>query len=506
MRPVIRLASPALPLLALLVGCQDTKVGVYNTPPTVTIVSPPDGTSIGAGESLEFYGLARDDQSDSPELAIVWASSIDGDLDSTPSDVDGSLYFATSALSPGDHTMTLTAIDEKGEATTASIGVHVGGAAVDGPTVTILSPAPSQVYTYADVINLIASVSDTEDAMEALAVEVIDVPDGTLWTGAPTTTGAVNVPLAPSPGSHSLTVTARDTDGNLNSATVAYSVEGDGRPGATIDDPSDGSTFSTTDVITFRGTVIDADTDIEDIGVSWTSDLVGEFSVAAPDSSGHTSIGTSLIAGVHTIRLTATDELAQTGSDTIVLTVYDSNDVDDDGDGWTENTGDCDDTNGGTYPGAEEQCDSVDNNCDGVVNETYWDTYEVNNTSPGADQGEIDAEVFGGDTRVLSGLTLSDPTDEDWFTWNADDEWYDNIDISVTASGLPASGDYVIELYDLRDGHVETSASGASSLTVYFSGSGDFTDDSEDEWAVRIYAATWPHDSCATTYTLTIHS
>ena len=42
-------------------------------------------------------------------------------------------------------------------------------------------------------------------------------------------------------------------------------------------------------------------------------------------------------------------------------------DIDDDGDGLSENEGDCDDDNADLYPGAEEVCDDIDNNCDGEI-------------------------------------------------------------------------------------------------------------------------------------------
>jgi hypothetical protein len=50
-------------------------------------------------------------------------------------------------------------------------------------------------------------------------------------------------------------------------------------------------------------------------------------------------------------------------------------DVDEDGDGFSELDGDCVDTDPTVYPGAAERCDTIDNDCDGVIDEDLVDTW-----------------------------------------------------------------------------------------------------------------------------------
>ena len=66
------------------------------------------------------------------------------------------------------------------------------------------------------------------------------------------------------------------------------------------------------------------------------------------------------------IQLTSGSNIYQ--SETVSYTLN-PNDIDNDNDGFTENQGDCNDTDASTYPGATELADGKDNDCDGEIDE-----------------------------------------------------------------------------------------------------------------------------------------
>ena len=68
--------------------------------------------------------------------------------------------------------------------------------------------------------------------------------------------------------------------------------------------------------------------------------------------------------------------------------------------------------------------------CDGEIDTEFWDAYEPNELLTTAhDLGELDEDGWwwtSTSSVVIENLNLDNPFDEDWFTWNADDTWYDD--------------------------------------------------------------------------------
>ena len=72
-------------------------------------------------------------------------------------------------------------------------------------------------------------------------------------------------------------------------------------------------------------------------------------------------------------------------------------DVDDDGDTYTENEGDFNDSDASVYPGAIEICNSIDDNCNNQVDENIQFNFYFE---------DADGDSFGDPTSTISFCTL----------------------------------------------------------------------------------------------------
>lgn len=105
--------------------------------------------------------------------------------------------------------------------------------------------------------------------------------------------------------------------------------------------------------------------------------------------------------------------------------------ADGDGDGFTLNTGDCDDADPGAYPGSVETCNGLDDDCDGAVDEGagfFARDLDRDGRPSSSVQSYAVCVAPSGYFQVPGGIGHLDCDDSDPDTYNGADEFCDGED------------------------------------------------------------------------------
>jgi len=220
-----------------------------NTPPTVTITAPPNGTTVTEGTAINFTGTASDAEDGNLTAAISWSSSIDGSL--------GTGGSVNATLSAGTHTITASVTDSGGLGDSDSISVTVNQPANTAPSVTITAPPDGTTVTEGTAINFTGTASDAEDGDLTAAISWSSSLDGALGTG-----GSVNATL--SVGTHTITASVTDSGGLGASDSISVTVEEDVPP-PTGTPPID---WSVTNTVSYADQDVSGTVAVEDAGAT----------------------------------------------------------------------------------------------------------------------------------------------------------------------------------------------------------------------------------------------
>jgi hypothetical protein len=191
-----------------------------NTPPTLSILSPANGSVLAESLGLTLSGSAYDVQDGNISSKIVWSSSLNGTL--------GTGASLTVVLSPGTQIITASVTDSSGLTTKSSVSVTI-----PMPTLVVSVATDAASYVNRNNVNVTVTVSGPNGPVAGAAVTVnINTAAGRVYTYTATTdsTGKALVTAyqvnskRDGIGTYTLSVGATMTGYNSGSASTTFKV------------------------------------------------------------------------------------------------------------------------------------------------------------------------------------------------------------------------------------------------------------------------------------------
>ncbi len=300
----------------------------------------------------------------------------------------------------------------------AALSVFVGACGHDSglkiheepPTAAVLDPGENDSFVEGLPVAFRVRLDDNDDGFAALDVAWRSDTMGTL-RGETSMDGNVQtfVTTDLELGTHVVTVTATDPDGQVATDDVQVLVVENSTPVVSIVSPGDDSAYGEAEDVVIVAEVDDQEEDPDALGLRWTVGTNPDLT--APDRAEPDGLSMHVVSGLpfgtHAITVDVTDSLGQQSSASINIRV-----VPEDGDGDGITTGelggeDCDDTNPDIGPGATEVCDGVDNDCDGLI-----DADDPDIADPIEGHPDNDGDGYGDSSTTIVTCDLADLSEE----------------------------------------------------------------------------------------------
>ena len=355
------------------------------------------------------------------------------------------------------------------------------------PTASMLDPGDNDSFIEGMPVAFRVQLDDNDDGVPSLDVAWRSDTLGTL-RGESTMDDNVQtfVTTDLSLGLHLVTVTATDPDGGVAEDDVQISVVENSVPMIAIDSPADHTAYGDDEDVVIIVEAQDAEEDAEALTLRWSVDETIDLSApAAPDAGGlGMHILSGLAAGNHSIEISVTDSMGQTSSARVGVRVVP---LDGDGDGSTTSElggEDCDDTDPEIGPEADEICDGIDNDCDGLVDAEDSSIVDAIEGHP-----DLDGDGYGDQAITIVTCDLTDLSDVAGDCNDGDD--------SVHPGALEICGDGMDNDSDGSSGHCAWTGEipvSTADFATYGMGegdrlatsmtSGDLNDDGQDDLIV----------------------
>lgn len=287
------------------------------------------------------------------------------------------------------------------------------------PEVSILAPIDGQAFDEGTTVDFVGKVND-DNPLEDLVVEWASSINGILPdTDAPDDEGNVEFSTASLlVGTHIVTLRATAENGVQAEDQVTVDIiEVPEAPSIEVVHPTNDEKGMEGMPFVFMATVDDRQDLPENLEVSLASDPGGFVCYLEPDGHGNSQCAASLPIATYLLTFTVEDSDGNVANAMVTFQVVSPDDYDFDGDGFSVNGGDCNDSNDTIYPGAPEICDGMDNDCSeatgiDVGSECYDDDGDgycevppcMNTANTEVDCDDTSTSVSPGGDEVLNGV------------------------------------------------------------------------------------------------------
>jgi hypothetical protein len=287
--------------------------------PSVQILSPGDGTAYPLEEMLFFSAVLFDQEDDPTELTYSWESSLEGELPLDSPVPSNGLIEGYHTLEEGQHAIQLTVEDSDGKLSIATVAIEITNENTP-PECEIVLPEDGAQYMEAQAILFQASANDAETSSSQLAAIWSSDIDGFIGESTFDSNGLSNLPYADlSADTHVISFTTEDSFGETCTDQITVSVGNE--PVLSVTSPADGDVYSLGESIPFEGTLSDNEP-TENISISWSSDIDGEFSTLGANTAGNIHFSyADLSGGLHSLEIIATDSMGLTANQLIDIRV-----------------------------------------------------------------------------------------------------------------------------------------------------------------------------------------
>ena len=275
-------------------------------PPTATIDEPLDGTIYAVGDTVTFRGSVADSEDQANQIAVVWNSDIEGELQSGNANSQGVSQFTRSDLVAGVHSISFSATDTTGLVSDDLISFRVNTL----PMVDSVSLSPDPAYSNNN-LSVSATTSDADG--QNVTATYAWYEDGTLTSFTGTTINDTELDVGET---WTVRVTPNDgfQDGNYVEQSITIS---NTDPTITTASISPNSNINANSLLTCSASGSDIDDGAITPIYTWTS------SGGATNSGATWQLDSNTVSGAETITCTATvtdnDQATATSNVSITL-------------------------------------------------------------------------------------------------------------------------------------------------------------------------------------------